>query len=114
MVLPAHRPPSGGNPISAGEIKVNWPKRQCGNHQDGTALRKLIADHMVKSKQTPAHVTTFAEADVTNLVNFREKNKGGRFQKENGFKLTFTPFIIEATISGPARISADGTVRLDW
>jgi len=87
---------SGGNPISAGEIKVNWPSDNVEIIKMDR-MRKLIADHMVKSKQTSAHVTTFAEADVTNLVNFREKNKA-RFQKENGFKLTFTPFIIEATI----------------
>lgn len=60
-------------------------------------MRKLIAEHMVKSKQTSAHVTTFGEADVTKLVMYREKNKD-RFQRENGFKLTFTPFFIEATI----------------
>src|SRR5690606_8281056 len=58
---------------------------------------KLIAEHMVKSKQTSAHVTTFGEADVTKLVMYREKNKD-RFQRENGFKLTCTPFFIEATI----------------
>ncbi|MCC5925785.1 MAG: 2-oxoglutarate dehydrogenase, E2 component, dihydrolipoamide succinyltransferase [Bacteroidetes bacterium] len=88
--------PSAGDRISAGEIKVNWPSENVEIIKMDR-MRKLIADHMVKSKQTSAHVTTFAEADVTNLVNFREKNKG-RFQQENGFKLTFTPFIIEATI----------------
>lgn len=87
---------SSGDRISAGEIKVNWPSDNVEIIKMDR-MRKLIADHMVKSKQTSAHVTTFAEADVTNLVNFREKNKG-RFQQENGFKLTFTPFIIEATI----------------
>jgi 2-oxoglutarate dehydrogenase dihydrolipoamide succinyltransferase (E2 component) len=82
--------------ISAGEINVKWPS---GNVEiiKMDRMRKVIADHMVRSKQTSAHVTTFGEADVTRLVQFREKNKG-RFQKENGFKLTFTPFFIEATI----------------
>ena len=60
-------------------------------------MRKIIAEHMVKSKQTSAHVTTFAEADVTRLVQFREVHKD-RFFKENGYKLTFTPFFVEATI----------------
>jgi 2-oxoglutarate dehydrogenase E2 component (dihydrolipoamide succinyltransferase) len=87
---------SAGDKISAGEIKVNWPSENVEIIKMDR-MRKLIAEHMVKSKQTSAHVTTFAEADVTDLVNFREKNKG-RFQQENGFKLTFTPFIIEATI----------------
>lgn len=84
------------NRISAGEIKVHWPS---DNVQviKMDRMRKLIAEHMVKSKQTSAHVTTFAEADVTNMVRFRELHKD-RFNKENGFKLTFTPFFIEATI----------------
>jgi 2-oxoglutarate dehydrogenase dihydrolipoamide succinyltransferase (E2 component) len=82
--------------ISAGEIKVSWPAE---NNEiiKMDRMRKLIADHMVRSKQTSAHVTTFAEADVTNMVAYRERHKD-RFFKENGFKLTFTPFFIEATI----------------
>ncbi len=82
--------------ISAGEIKVNWPSQNVEVIKMDR-MRKLIAEHMVKSKQTSAHVTTFGEADVTKLVMYREKNKD-RFQRENGFKLTFTPFFIEATI----------------
>lgn len=82
--------------ISAGEINVNWPS---GNVEiiKMDRMRKVIADHMVRSKQTSAHVTTFGEADVTRLVQFREKNKV-KFKQENGFNLTFTPFFIEATI----------------
>jgi 2-oxoglutarate dehydrogenase E2 component (dihydrolipoamide succinyltransferase) len=60
-------------------------------------MRKLIADHMVKSKQTSAHVTSFVEADVTNLVNWRNKNKK-RFEDKEGEKLTFTPMFIEAIV----------------
>jgi 2-oxoglutarate dehydrogenase E2 component (dihydrolipoamide succinyltransferase) len=60
-------------------------------------MRKLIADHMVRSKQTSAHVTSFTEADVTNLVMWREKNKK-EFEKREGAKLTFTPLFIEAII----------------
>ncbi len=82
--------------ISAGEIKVNWPSQNVEIIKMDR-MRKLIAEHMVKSKQTSAHVTTFGEADVTKLVMYREKNKE-RFARENGFKLTFTPFFIEATI----------------
>jgi len=82
--------------ISAGEIKVNWPSQNVEVIKMDR-MRKLIAEHMVKSKQTSAHVTTFGEADVTKLVQYREKNKA-KFGKENGFKLTFTPFFIEATI----------------
>lgn len=60
-------------------------------------MRKLIADHMVRSKQTSAHVTSFTEADVTNLVMWREKFKKD-FEKREGAKLTFTPLFIETII----------------
>lgn len=60
-------------------------------------MRKLIADHMVMSKSVSPHVTSFVEADVTNLVNWREKMKGP-FQKREGEKLTFTPMLIEAIV----------------
>lgn len=61
-------------------------------------MRKLIADHMVKSKQTSPHVTSFVEADVTNLVNWRNKIKGD-FQKKYGEKITYTPIFIEAVVN---------------
>lgn len=57
-------------------------------------MRKLIADHMVMSKQTSPHVTSFVEADVTNMVLWREKNKK-TFEKREGEKITFTPLFIE-------------------
>jgi len=58
-------------------------------------VRKLIADHMVMSKQTSPHVTSFVEADVTNLVTWRNKVKDG-FKKREGENITFTPLFIEA------------------
>jgi len=60
-------------------------------------MRRLIADHMVKSKATSAHVTSFAEADVTNMVLWREKIKK-EFEKREGDKITFTPLFIEAVV----------------
>jgi 2-oxoglutarate dehydrogenase E2 component (dihydrolipoamide succinyltransferase) len=60
-------------------------------------MRKLIVEHMVRSKQTSAHVTSFSEADVTNMVLWREKVKKD-FEKTEGVKLTFTPLIIEAVV----------------
>lgn len=60
-------------------------------------MRKLIANHMVHSKQTSAHVTSFSEADVTNMVLWREKVKH-EFEKREGAKLTYTPLIIEAIV----------------
>ena len=61
-------------------------------------MRKLIADHMVRSKATSPHVTSFTEADVTNLVRWREKNKSA-FEKKYGEKITFTPIFIEAIVN---------------
>ncbi|MFT4758066.1 MAG: 2-oxoglutarate dehydrogenase E2 component (dihydrolipoamide succinyltransferase) [Paraglaciecola sp.] len=58
-------------------------------------MRRLIADHMVMSKQTSPHVTSFIEVDVTNLVNWRNKVKG-EFQKKHGEKITFTPIFMES------------------
>ena len=58
-------------------------------------MRKLIADHMVRSKATSPHVTSFAEADVTNLVKWRDKVKKN-FEKREGEKITFTPIFVEA------------------
>ena len=60
-------------------------------------MRRLIADHMVMSKHTSPHVTSFVEADVTNLVLWREKIKG-TFEKKEGEKITFTPIFIEAVV----------------
>ena len=56
-------------------------------------MRKMIAKHMVMSKQTSPHVTSFAEADVTNMVMWREKVKK-HFEKTEGTKITFTPMFI--------------------
>ena len=60
-------------------------------------MRKLIAKHMVDSKHTSPHVTSFAECDVTNLVLWREKIKKD-FEKREGEKITFTPIFIEAIV----------------
>lgn len=62
---------------------------------DMDRMRKLIADHMVMSKHVSPHVTSFVEADVTNLVQWRDKAKK-EFEKREGEKLTFTPLFIEA------------------
>lgn len=60
-------------------------------------MRRLIADHMVRSIHTSAHVTSFSEADVTNMVHWREKVKKD-FEKNTSTKLTFTPLFFEAVI----------------
>jgi 2-oxoglutarate dehydrogenase E2 component (dihydrolipoamide succinyltransferase) len=60
-------------------------------------MRRLIADHMVMSKHTSPHVTSFVEADVTNLVMWRDRVKNS-FEKREGEKITFTPIFIEAVV----------------
>ena len=75
-------------------------------------VRQLIADHMVSSMQTSPHVTSIAEADVTGLTKFREKEKASFFTRE-GFKLTYTPFFAKAVIDGikaypMVNVSVDG------
>ena len=76
-------------------------------------MRKLIADHMIMSKQTSPHVTSFVEADVTTLVNWRNRIKGD-FKKREGQNITFTPIFIEAVAKAikdfpMINVSVDGT-----
>lgn len=60
-------------------------------------MRKLIADHMVMSKHTSPHVTSFVEVDMTNIVGWRNRIKK-RFEEKEGQKITFTPIFIEAVV----------------
>ena len=62
-----------------------------------TKMRKSIADHMILSKKTSAHVTTFFEVDFTNIARLRDRVKK-TFEAQNGTKLTFMPFIIKAAV----------------
>ncbi|MGB4843033.1 MAG: dihydrolipoamide acetyltransferase family protein, partial [Ferruginibacter sp.] len=92
------------NKSSSNEIAVASSQQLTTNSYPGNVeviemdrMRKLIAKHMVDSKQTSAHVTSFAECDVTNLVLWREKVKKD-FEKREGEKITFTPLFIEAIV----------------
>ncbi len=88
-------------------------------HTDGAVeivemdrMRKLIADHMVNSKHTSPHVTSFVEVDVTPIVEWRNRVKQ-EFQKKHGEKITFTPLFIEAVARALAdfpmvNVSVDG------
>ncbi len=80
---PAYQPPI----VYSGNVEVIEMDR----------MRKLIAKHMVDSKHTSPHVTSFAECDVTNLVLWREKVKKD-FEKREGEKITYTPLFIEAIV----------------
>jgi len=76
-------------------------------------MRKLISAHMTMSKQTSAHITSFVEADMTNIVNWRNKVKAN-FKKREGQNITFTPIIIEAMVKAVKdfpmiNVSVEGT-----
>ncbi|MEL7427169.1 MAG: dihydrolipoamide acetyltransferase family protein, partial [Bacteroidota bacterium] len=76
-------------------------------------MRRLIADHMVNSKHTSPHVTSFVEADVTPIVEWRNRNKHA-FQQKFGEKITYTPIFIEAIVRAihdypMINVSVDGT-----
>lgn len=82
--------------ISAGELDVHRPHENV-EIVKMDRMRKMIAEHMVRSKQTSAHVTTFSDVDVTNVVKWREANKH-KFYDQTGVKLTYTPIFIESFI----------------
>ena len=76
-------------------------------------MRKMIANHMVMSKHVSPHVTSFVEADVTNIVNWRNKVKDEFFKRE-GEKITFTPIFVDAVVKAikdfpMINVSVDGT-----
>lgn len=76
-------------------------------------MRKMISDHMVMSKRVSPHVTSFVEADVTNIVNWRNKVKD-EFLKREGEKITFTPIFVDAVVKAikdfpMINVSVDGT-----
>ena len=93
--------PAFSAPVAAAPAASSAPKTSSYSPQEGDEIiemdrmRKLIADHMVMSKSTSPHVTSFVEADVTNLVRWRDKVKH-EFEKREGEKITFTPIFIEA------------------
>ncbi len=82
--------------ISAGELNVSRPHENV-EIVKMDRMRKMIAEHMVRSKQTSAHVSTFSDVDVSNIVKWREANKK-KFFEQAGVKLTYTPIFIEAFI----------------
>lgn len=88
------QPPSKSTTVKAAPAVI-----QSGEDQiiEMDRMRKLIAEHMVMSKQVSPHVTSYVEADVTNIVNWRNKIKKG-YKEREGENLTFTPILIEAIV----------------
>jgi len=91
--------PASSAPVSTPQPKMDVPKVLSSSGDEiieMDRMRKLIADHMVMSKQVSPHVTGFIEADVTHLVLWRERNKVA-FEKRYGAKLTYMPVFTEVT-----------------
>ena len=91
-------PPAPGSQASSQtpQAKLAAPSLHAGDEIiEMDRMRKLIAEHMVRSVQTSPHVCSFVEADVTNIVKWRNRIKAD-FEKQEGTKITFTPIFIEA------------------
>lgn len=87
LIAPATQNTVAGQTVHGGNVEIIEMDR----------MRKMIAKHMVDSKHTSAHVTSFVECDVTNLVLWRNKVKN-EFEKREGTKITLTPLFIEAVV----------------
>lgn len=96
---PAEEKPAPAKQEEAPVTKPVTPSYSGGNVEiiEMDRMRKLIAEHMVRSKHTSPHVTSFMEVDVTNIVRWRDAVKDG-FQKREGEKITFMPLFIEAIV----------------
>jgi len=103
---------ASGAPAVAGQQSIQYgPDGVRVEQMD--RMRQLIADHMVRSKATSPHVYTVAEVDVTNIAKWRQE-KQKAFLAREGFKLSFTPFFLEATVKALVAFpyvnaSVDGT-----
>ena len=100
--------------VSAAQITTpNIPVMEGDEIIEMDRMRKMISDHMVMSKHVSPHVTSFVEADVTNIVNWRNKVKD-EFLKREGEKITFTPIFVDAVVKAikdfpMINVSVDGT-----
>ena len=83
-------------PVDAPELRAKYPSPQHDILQMSNVLQRM-AEHMVKSVQTSPHVSAVHEVDATAVVKHRESH-AAEFEKKEGFKLTFTPYIIDAVV----------------
>lgn len=97
-IMQTAAPPAGPEPAATPPLAAESP-RFIGETETVpmTPMRKAIADHMVRSKRTSAHVNTFFEVDMTPIVALREKHKA-EFLKREGVPLTYTPFFAKALV----------------
>ncbi len=94
------RAQSRGQSIEVEKPKIVIPISVSGEDEiiEMTRMGKLVAKHMVNSVQTAAHVQSFIEIDVTNIVKWRERVKDAFFKRE-GEKITYTPILMQAVAS---------------
>ncbi len=93
---PAAQPRAGGAPAPASEAPAPTVKSVEGDRvEQMSVMRKKIAEHMVQSRRTSAHVTTVYEIDMTRIAKLRDEHKEEFFER-TGTKLTFMPFIFQA------------------
>ncbi len=85
------------NTAKSSPATTSFSESSQGEVKNMDAIGKIIADRMILSKQTSAHVTTVVEVDVTKLVNWRNKYRD-EFRKQEGINLTYMPAIIQATV----------------
>jgi 2-oxoglutarate dehydrogenase E2 component (dihydrolipoamide succinyltransferase) len=104
QAAPAAPQPVPQQQVAIMEQKAHAPETSVQRSYSGNVeimemdrMRRLIADHMVRSKATSPHVTSFTEADVTNMVQWRERVKKD-FERREGTKITFTPLFVEAIV----------------
>ncbi|MEP6635399.1 MAG: 2-oxoglutarate dehydrogenase, E2 component, dihydrolipoamide succinyltransferase [Acidobacteriota bacterium] len=98
----APRTAAGSAPVApARELPPPAPMKPAAGDrvEQMTVMRKKIAEHMVQSRRTSAHVTTVYDIDMTAIAKLREKNKDSFFQR-TGTKLTYMPFIFDAVNKG--------------
>lgn len=94
---PVSPPSTKAAPATAPARSVSFAPGERVHIEPMSVMRRKIAEHMVLSRRTSAHVTTFFEVDYTNIARLRDRHKKS-FEERNGVKLTYLPFIIQAAI----------------
>ncbi|MBI3449158.1 MAG: 2-oxoglutarate dehydrogenase, E2 component, dihydrolipoamide succinyltransferase [Acidobacteria bacterium] len=98
-VMPATAAPSHASAAAPASPAIAYAPGEDVRVEPLTNIRKIIAEHMIVSRRTSAHVHTVYEVDMTKVVKLREKHKA-TFEAREGIKLTYTPFVIKAAIEG--------------
>jgi len=97
--LSAAQPSAAAEPAPARPTPAPAPAAYPGDLVPMSKMRQIIANHMIESRRTSAHVHCMYEVDFTRIVNLRNKHKAG-FEQRHGVRLTFMPFFVRAAIIG--------------